>query len=169
MPQIPQLAVATKWRSATSDGVERPTEPDDDRVVGPGEDVRVAEVDALDLAVADEPLGAEEADGELGLGAGRPHRHGDRDGRLTRSGRPDLERFLAGERVGALVDGRAPNRARADRCGRPDGDRSGPGDDWLIGPGTRAGAHRPEAVGHAHRLLVSAGIEERPAAEMDNN
>ena len=91
-------------------GIERPLEANDHGVVGLGQGGRIAELDRGDIRVADQALGPQEADRELGLRAGRAHRdrHGNR--LLARSGRPDLHRLLADERVVALLDDVAADR-----------------------------------------------------------
>ena len=84
--------------------VERPGEPDDDAVVGRPMRGRIAELDAADLVPVDQAFGPQEADGQLVLVARRPHRHGDRDRLLARSGSADLERLLADDPVGADLE-----------------------------------------------------------------
>ena len=59
--------------------VERSGQADDDRVVRLVERDRIAAFRADDLGAVDQPLRPQEADGQFGLVAGRPHRDGDGD------------------------------------------------------------------------------------------
>ena len=67
-------------------GIERARQPDGDPVVGLVHVGRVAGLDPEDLGALDQTLGAEEADGQLVLVAGRPHRDRDRHRLLARTG-----------------------------------------------------------------------------------
>ena len=84
--------------------VERLRQPDDDRVVGLAERDRIAGARGDRLVAADQALRAEEADGQLGLVARRPHRDRHRDRILVRPGGPDLERRLADHAVVADLE-----------------------------------------------------------------
>ena len=143
MPQIPQLAVATKWRSAIAEASNGAHEPDDDRVLGLGERRRVAGLDGVDVVVADQPLGAEEPDGQLDLGPRRPHRDRDRHRLLAGPGGADLERLFAHERVVARLGHVATDRQHPRGGDVPDGQVG------QVGP-RRPGAHRGWLIGDAH-------------------
>ena len=94
---------------------------------------RVADLDARRPRRPDSirPSVRRKPDGELRLGAGRPHRDGDRDRLLARPGGPDLHRLLAGERVGPLLDRRSAHgedlRARDVAVGQGRRER------WVVG------------------------------------
>ncbi len=70
----------------------------------------VAVGDAAHVRRRDQPLGEEEARGQLEVAPGRAHRHRDLVCLAVGPLDPDLERLLGGERVGALA--RGPRRAR---------------------------------------------------------
>ena len=105
------------------------------------------------LGAVDQALGPQEADRELGLVAGRPHRDGDRDRLLARTGGPDLERRLADDPVVADLE-----RLAADGHDPAAGDV--PGRRWWpAAGGRRAWPHhrrradaRPGPVGAAARV-----------------
>ena len=84
--------------------VERLRQPDEDGVVRLAERARIAAGRAEDLLAVEQALGPEEADGELRLVAGRPHRDRDRDRVLARSRGADLERRLADDPVVADLE-----------------------------------------------------------------
>ena len=71
----------------------------------------------IDLGPVDQALGPQEADRELVLGPGRPHRDRDRDRLLAGTRGADLERLLADDAVGAELERRA---AHGDDPGRRD-------------------------------------------------
>ena len=130
--------------------VERPGEADRDPVVGLVHLGRVAALDPEDLRALDQALGPQEADRQLVLEAGRPHRDRDRDRLLARTGGPDLERLLADDAVAAELERRA---ADGDDPGRRD----------VAGRGRRLG-HRTVPVNVADRIGWRRGC--RHAARM---
>ena len=84
-------------------GVERPRERDRDHVVAlvlAGQVVAVGH--ALDVAGRDQALGEQEADGELEVAPGCPHRHGHLHRLLSGALHADLEGLLGGQAVGAF-------------------------------------------------------------------
>ena len=103
--------------------IERLREPDEDRVVGLAERAGVAAARAEHLLAVEQALGEEEADRELGLVAGRPHRDRDRDRVLARSGGADLERRLADDAVVADLERFAADRHDPVAGHVPDGRR----------------------------------------------
>ena len=74
--------------------VERPRKPNRHAIVRLVHLGRVAGLDPEHLGAVDETFRPQEADGELVLVAGRPHRDGDGDRRLTWAGGADLEHPL---------------------------------------------------------------------------
>ena len=115
LPQIPHDAVATKWRSATfesSNGRDRRT-----TIVSSGWLSAPGRRRSCRAPLAvDQSLRPQEADRQLGLVAGRPHRDRHRDRILARAGCPDLERRLADDPVVADLE-----RVAADRHDPPAG------------------------------------------------
>ena len=73
------------------------------------------------LLTVEETLGAEEPDGQLRLVARGPHRDGDGDRLLARTGCPDLERRLADDAVIADLERFAANRHDPPAGHVPDG------------------------------------------------
>ena len=114
-PQIPQLAVATKFRAAMADASKGTREADQHLVVGVGDGGRVAEPPRtrrpparMSPSVKRNPID------ELGVLAGRAHRDGHVHGILSGPGRTDRHRLLAREDVATLLDRRArPRIARS--------------------------------------------------------
>ena len=101
--------------------VERPRQADHDRVVGLAQGAGVTAARAEHLLAVEEPLGAQEPDGQLRLVARGPHRDGDGDRFLARTGRPDLERRLADDAVIADLERLAANRHDPSAGHVPDG------------------------------------------------
>ena len=66
-------------------------------------------IPAITVGVVDQPLGPQEADGQLVLVPGRAHRDRDVDRVLARSAGPDRERLLARQPVLAHLDASAAN------------------------------------------------------------
>ena len=139
-------------------GVERPGQADRDPVVRLAHLGRIAALDPQDFRTLDQPLGPQEPDRELVLESGRAHRDRDRHRLLPGPGRPDLERLLADDAVGAVfqfgaADGDDPGRrdvaGRREEIGH-DGQSSdasfGDGRRQRIDPG-RTGLPRRSAIG----------------------
>ena len=91
-------------------GIEGARQANDDRVVRLVHRPRIAGLDPEHLRPLDEALGAQEADRELVLVAGRAHRHGDGHRLLVRPGSPDLERLLADHAIGTDLEPVTANR-----------------------------------------------------------
>ena len=97
--------------------VERLGQTDRDPIVRLVHLGRIAPLDPEHLRPVDQSLGPEEPDRQLVLEPGRAHRDGNRDGLLARPRGPDLERLLADDPVGPVLQLRATH---GDDAGRGD-------------------------------------------------
>ena len=84
----------------------------------------IAGLDPDHLGALDQALRTQEADGQLVLVSGRPHRDRDGDRRLARTGGADLQRLLADDTVRAVLEGGSADghdAGRRDVAGRRGG------------------------------------------------